>query len=877
MLTLLRVGIGARVIAFLCVCLLLGAVVGIWALGRYSHVANEVSRDTALRTADLAEAVKTQIMRNAYMTLRAMAGFQRVASRNAKDCNDVAYFFLKNTNGYVNVGSFLPDGIFYCAAVPSTLNFNARGLDWFDAAVTNGNFTMGGYHVSDITRSGVIVFALPVRDEAGKVSQVLTLEADIEYISKILTFPNLPEETSLTVIDQFGNVLVASPDIGTRPGDNIAQWDVARTAMTADAPIVTEWKGPDGATRLFAATSSRVSDVAIPGADRADIRAFSIIVGIPAQRITSAIMGPAQTAGAAVGVVFAIILVGIYLFIRHTLVKPVKEIQLAAERLTFGDPTARVTRKSYAGEIRTLANAFNVMATTLARREDDIRTSNARLQRIFETEPAGVTLFDLKMRIIDINKAGLEILGADSVDQVRGKVSPVVVIDEDLERYLTHVRNVKMGKTDFTTIQIIDLRGRKRWIGVQSANIQLDDKSDAAFISIARDKTEEVLTSAQLVQAQKMESIGRLTGGMAHDFNNLLTIIMGNAETLREELDDRPALKKLAAMIESAAQRGAELTHNMLAFARRQVLRPTELDTNMLLGRIVDMIKPLLGEDIRIQINTGENLWRVAADPAQMESAILNLSINARDAMPKGGKLTIETQNICLDDDYASRNPEAVSGEYVLIAVSDSGSGMSKDVLAHVFDPFFTTKEAGKGSGLGLSMVYGFVKQSHGHIKIYSEISQGTTIRIYLPKMAESPSFKTQTSEIRLEEARGTETILVTEDEESVRTYVTEQLRSFGYNVLESSSARDALMLLDQHRDIALLFTDVVLPGGMNGRQLADQARSLHPNLKVLYTTGYTENAVVHHGMLDAGVDLLSKPYHRADLAHHIRKVLDTA
>jgi len=346
----------------------LGAVVGIWALGRYSHVANEVSRDTALRTADLAEAVKTQIMRNAYMTLRAMAGFQRVASRNAKDCNDVAYFFLKNTNGYVNVGSFLPDGIFYCAAVPSTLNFNARGLDWFDAAVTNGNFTMGGYHVSDITRSGVIVFALPVRDEAGKVSQVLTLEADIEYISKILTFPNLPEETSLTVIDQFGNVLVASPDIGTRPGDNIAQWDVARTAMTADAPIVTEWKGPDGATRLFAATSSRVSDVAIPGADRADIRAFSIIVGIPAQRITSAIMGPAQTAGAAVGVVFAIILVGIYLFIRHTLVKPVKEIQLAAERLTFGDPTARVTRKSYAGEIRTLANAFNVMATTLARR-----------------------------------------------------------------------------------------------------------------------------------------------------------------------------------------------------------------------------------------------------------------------------------------------------------------------------------------------------------------------------------------------------------------------------------------------------------------------------------------------------------------------------
>tara|TARA_R110002124_G_scaffold6873_2_gene41071 strand:+ start:870 stop:3503 length:2634 start_codon:yes stop_codon:yes gene_type:complete len=875
MLTLLRAGIGARVIAFLFVCLLLGSIVGVWALGRYSRVADEVSHDIALRTADLAEALKTQVMRNAYMTLRAMAGFQRVEGKNASDCNDVAYFFLMNTNGYVNVGSILPNGVLYCAAQPSTINLDARGLDWFEKAISNGNFTMGGYRLSKITNAGVIIFALPIRDEDGHVSQVLALSADVKYISKILNFPYLPEETSLTVIDQFGNALVASPGTGVKPGDNIAQWEVAKRAMAADAPFVMEWKGPDGATRLFAATSSRVSDAAVPGANRADIRAFSIIVGIPAQRISSAIMGPAQTAGIAVGIVFTIILVGIYLFIRNTLVEPVKEIQLAAERLTFGDLTARVTRKSRAGEIRTLANAFNIMASTLARREDDIRTSNARLQRIFETEPASVMLLDSDLRIVEINKAGLEIMGADSVDQVRGKIMRTTVIEEDRERMRTHVRNVKMGNTDLVTIQIIDLKGRRRWVEMQSANIQLDDNSAAAFISIARDKTEEVATSAQLVQAQKMESIGRLTGGIAHDFNNLLTIIMGNAEILREELEDRPPLEKLAAMIETAAQRGAELTHRMLAFARRQVLRPTELDTNVLLGRMVDMIKRLLGEDIRIQIDVGQNLWRVAADPAQMESAILNLSINARDAMPKGGKLTIETQNVHLDDDYASRNPEAVAGDYVLIAVSDSGTGMSQDVLAHVFDPFFTTKEVGKGSGLGLSMVYGFVKQSRGHIKIYSELSHGTTIRIYLPKIAESIPEEEITPEISLEEARGTETILVTEDEDSVRTYVTEQLRSLGYNVLESASAGDALMLLDQHRDVALLFTDVVLPGGMNGRQLADQALALYPGLKVLYTTGYTENAVVHHGKLDAGVELLSKPYRRADLARHVRKVLD--
>lgn len=875
MLTLLRAGIGARVIAFLCICLLLGSIVGVWALSRYSRVADEVTHDIALRTADLAEALKTQVIRNAYMTLRAMAGFQRVEGKNASDCNDVSYFFLQNTNGYVNVGSILPNGLLYCAAQPSTINFGAQRVDWFDKALADGNFTMGGYRISKLTKSGVIIFALPMHDEDGNVSQVLALTADVQYISKILTFPYLPEETSLTVIDQFGNVLVASPDSSIAAGDNISQWEVAKRAMTADKPFVMEWEGPDGERRLFASTSSRVNEAAVPGANRANIRAFSIILGIPAARITSTIMGPVKTAGIAVGVVFAIILIGIYLFIRNTLVEPVKEIQSAAERLTFGDLTARVMRKSRGGEIRTLANAFNIMAATLERREEDIRTSSARLRRIFETEPASVTLLDYELRIVEINKAGLEILGADSVDQVRGKYLPVSVIEEDRERFRAHVHNIKMGNTDLVTIQIIDLKGRKRWIEMQSANIQLDDSSATAFISIARDKTEEVATSSQLVQAQKMESIGRLTGGIAHDFNNLLTIIMGNAEILREELEERPKLAKLAAMIETAAQRGAELTHSMLAFARRQVLRPTELDTNALLNRMVDMIKRLLGEDIRIQIDTGHNLWRVAADPAQMESAILNLSINARDAMPKGGKLTIETQNIYLDEDYASRNPEATPGEYILIAVSDSGTGMSPEILSQVFDPFFTTKEVGKGSGLGLSMVYGFVKQSRGHIKIYSELTHGTTIRIYLPKIAENIAEEETIPKISLEEARGTETILVTEDEDSVRTYVTEQLRSLGYNVLESTNAGDALMLLDQHSEVALLFTDVVLPGGMNGRQLADQALALYPGLKVLYTTGYTENAVVHHGKLDAGVELLSKPYRRADLARHIRKILD--
>jgi len=873
--SLLRTGIGARVFVFLCICLLLGTGVGVWALGRYARVADELTYDMALRSTDLAESLKSQVIRNAYMTLKAMSGFQRVQGKNPEDCGNVAYFFLMNSNGYANTGAVLPDGTVYCAAQPSALGLNVSNSPWFRDALRRGEFTMGGFGYSEITKGEVIVFALPVKDEDNNVLQVLALTADVNYIAKVLSFPHLPADTSIIMLDQSGVVLIGSKGSGVKAGDNVSGWSVAQQAADANAPFVVEAKGLDGMKRVYAVTSSRVNDTAIPGANRSDIRAFSILVGIPARRITATIMAPVQTAFIAIGAFFIIILGFIYFFVSRTLVTPIREIQVAAERLTFGDLTARVPKRMRSGEIRTLANAFNIMAATLAKREEDIRTSNTRFQRIFETEPASVTLLGSDLNVMDINKAGLELLGADNIEQIRQITLQAMVIEEDLDRVRDHVQAILQGKTHQMTIQIVDLKGKKKWIEIQSANIKFDDTNEPNYISIARDKTQEIATSGQLVQAQKMESIGRLTGGIAHDFNNLLTVVMGNAEILREDLEDRPRLHKLATMIETAAQRGAELTHRMLAFARHQVLRPTELDTNSLLTGMTDMMGRILGEDIRIRLETSDDLWCIAADPAQMEAAILNLAINARDAMPKGGKLTIETQNVRLDEDYVARNPEATSGEFVMIAVSDSGTGMTPEVLAQVFDPFFTTKEVGKGSGLGLSMVYGFVKQSRGHIKIYSEISHGTTIRIYLPKITSTIAPEDPMPDLTLSEARGSETILVTEDEDSVRTYVTEQLRALGYTVLETTNAAAALAILAERSDVDLLFTDVVLPGGMNGRQLADEALSKYPTLKVLYTTGYTENAVVHHGKLDAGVELLSKPYRRADLARHIRKVLD--
>lgn len=375
-------------------------------------------------------------------------------------------------------------------------------------------------------------------------------------------------------------------------------------------------------------------------------------------------------------------------------------------------------------------------------------------------------------------------------------------------------------------------------------------------------------------QSQKLEAVGQLTGGIAHDFNNLLTVILGNAEMLAEELEDRSDLLTLANQTASAAQRGAELTGRLLAFARRQALEPEILDVSKLVSSMYDMLRRTLSEDIEVEIVRGGGLWKVEVDPGQLEMAILNLAINARDAMPRGGRLTIETANALLDDAYSDTNEDIPAGQYVLISISDTGTGMRPEIAARAFEPFFTTKAVGKGTGLGLSMIYGFVKQSGGHIKIYSEVDHGTSLKMYLPRSASSQETTHELPGSR-RYAGGSEHILVVEDDAMVRDNLVAQLKLLGYKITTAEDGPEALVALRQDHSISLLFTDIVMPGGMNGRQLADQAKVFRPDLRVLCTSGYTENAIVHHGRVDRGVHLLSKPYRRQELAMKVRKVLE--
>jgi signal transduction histidine kinase len=387
--------------------------------------------------------------------------------------------------------------------------------------------------------------------------------------------------------------------------------------------------------------------------------------------------------------------------------------------------------------------------------------------------------------------------------------------------------------------------------------------------------TRREAAESQLRQAQKMEALGQLTGGIAHDFNNMLGVIMGALDLVKRRIAKGDyAVERFLDAATIASERAATLTRRLLAFARQQPLLPQPLDANKMIAAMSDLLHSTLGEHIQIETVTAAGLWTVLADSQQLENAILNIAINGRDAMPDGGKLTIETGNTSLDQAYCAQNPEVQPGQFALIAVTDTGVGMSADVAARVFDPFFTTKPTGKGTGLGLSQVYGFVKQSSGHIKIYSEPGSGTTVKIYLPHLiADAKDIKRASFEPMRTGSRN-EIILVVEDDPLMRRLATEALHELGYTVFDCDGAANALATLDRVTDVKLLFTDVVMPD-INGKKLADEAVRRRPGLKVLFTTGYTPNAVVHGGVLDTGVNFISKPFTLDQLAAKVRAVLD--
>jgi len=501
-------------------------------------------------------------------------------------------------------------------------------------------------------------------------------------------------------------------------------------------------------------------------------------------------------------------------------------------------------------------------------REDTLREQAMLLDRAKDA----IMVRGLDHRIRYWNHAAETIYGISREQAIGKRVEDIVVYGDPMAFEAADAEVLKKGEWS-GRLQQTTAGGKTITVDGHWTLLRDESGNPAGVLKIHTNASERVELERRLTQSQKLEAIGQLTGGIAHDFNNLLTVIVGNADTLTEELQDRSEILPLVEMIRTAGERGAELTRHLLAFARRQALEPRTVRPDELVDGMRNLLQRTLRENIELTVDHAADVAKVSVDPAQFESAVLNLCINARDAMPGGGKLMIETCNVVLDENYTQQRADVVPGDYVRISVSDTGTGMSAEDTARAFEPFFTTKARGQGTGLGLSMVYGFVKQSGGHVAIYSELGHGTVVTLYLrqAKGRSEPITVIETGDVAAHDER----VLLVEDDDLVRAHAVQLLTSLGYRVIVASNGPEALELLRNEVPCDILFTDVIMPGGLTGPKLAEAARVLRPGLPVLYTSGYTENAIVHHGRVDRGINLLHKPYRKPELAAKLRAVLD--
>ena len=544
---------------------------------------------------------------------------------------------------------------------------------------------------------------------------------------------------------------------------------------------------------------------------------------------------------------------------------------LLTGRLTYLDPYVAARRELGAALERLAgATAANpVQRRAIADLKTEIATKLAELQQTID------------LRVANRPDAALAVINNDSGKETMARIRSILADMSEEERRLFEQRSARAASlNEFGQWAVIGSAllvvilggltlydGRRRLMELQAGNIRLE-----------KEVGERRAAESQVLQMQKMEAVGQLTGGIAHDFNNMLAIIVGSLEMARRRLagTEHPGVARFIDNADEGARRAAALTTRLLAFSRRQALEPRVLDLNALVGGMSEMLRRTIGETIHIETVLSGGLWRVFADPAQVESTLVNLVVNARDSMAGGGKLTIETGNADLDERYARAHAEVTPGQYTMISVTDTGIGMTPEVMGQAFDPFFTTKAPGKGTGLGLSQVLGFVKQSNGHVKIYSEVGRGTTVKVYLPRFTgEGPTAVTVDDGAPSPLGQREELILVVEDDAGVRNLSVEALRELGYSVIHTASPAEALREIDRRPEITLLFTDIVMPE-MSGRELAEKALVLRPGLKVLYTTGYTRNAVVHNGIVDTGTSFLPKPFTIDHLAFKVRQTIDS-
>ncbi len=654
-------------------------------------------------------------------------------------------------------------------------------------------------------------------------------------------------------------------------------WTAFTSTLPANAQrtLIEALSRPGGALASGAATALSGTDfetlvLQLPSSTPTDIRVTlhrSLADAMEPYRTIRAALLTLFGAGAGISVIGGV-------WVARGVSRPLQQLVAAARRIAAGQYGAIVAMPRH-DEIGELAETFNRMTVAVAEREEQLREGEERFRTMTESAVDAVVTADAGGDIVSWNRGAREVFGYAAEDVLGTPLGRLVppALRQAAEDGRERIAPIHVTPALERPVELQGIRKDGRVFPIELSLARWETRRGAFLTVIIRDITERRQLEEQFRQAQKMESIGRLAGGLAHDFNNLLTVIGGHAELLHGRLEPDHPLHRRVGLIQEAAGHAADLTRQLLAFSRKQVLAPQVLDLNGIVREVEPMLRRLIGEDIDLVTAPARGLGAVKADPGQMKQVLLNLAVNARDAMPQGGKLTIETDNVALDEQYARLHPDVAAGAYVMLAVSDTGVGMAEETRSRVFEPFFTTKASGKGTGLGLATVYGIVKQSNGAISVYSEPGLGTTFKVYLPRVVEPA--ETAAPSTLAGVRGGSETVLLAEDNEMVRTLTCEILKRQGYTVVEARHGADALDIARRyHGPIHLLLTDVVMPE-MSGPELVSRLGPIRPQMKIVYMSGYTADAIDHQGMLDHGIEFLPKPVGVDTLVRKVREVLD--
>jgi len=847
---------------FLLVAIALLPVIAIEAYNEFALVRSRQveAQDQALALAKLTAAEQQQFIQGIRQILIALSEFPGIKSKDIPACSAYLSAIKERYPAFLSFSVTDTAGTSFCDTIgPGHTHVTAAGRPYFSTALQTGAFTVGEYSVGRLSDRNAIHFAMPFYGDDLRMSGIIIIALSLDWLAADLASKNVPPGGAIAILDRDGTYLARYPDNGRFVGTKTRNYAPSH----ATGQVVSDTHDRDGV--------ERITGYSTLGADSGGLR---ISLGLDKAQVFEQIHRGAERGFVLIVVSTLLVLLLTWLGARRFIHRPLAQLVEAANQWRLGDYAGRVAIQARQPEFARVGDAFNTMADTLMDRENELREAKetaeaaaAQITTIFESTTDSVIIVDRDWRITYVNeRARMQVGdGRSLIGEWLHEVFPRTLNSDAISRYRAAMSGGRPALFEIFSEQ------KNAWYEVNAY------PSSPGIAIYFRDVTEHRRTKEarrlmeeQLHQSQKMEAVGQLTGGIAHDFNNLLMLVVGNLEVIERHEGADDTVRQSAVAARQAADRGAKLTAQLLSFSRRQPLDPKLVDAGRLISGFQGLIRRAVGEGCEIRLAIDDRLWLCHVEAAKLETALLNLALNGRDAMPDGGVLEIAARNVVLDENFAGG---LAAGPYISVSVRDTGCGMPPETLERVFEPFFTTKEVGKGTGLGLSMVYGFVKQSQGHVAIDSAVGAGTTITVYLPKathLSDAEDGPAQDETV----PTGSGRILLIEDDEQLLKLISSMLVKLGYHVLCTRNAADALEVLQSETPIDAMVSDILMPNGMNGVDLAREARRLRNGIKILLASGHARDALTQCGALEDEFPIIGKPFYREELGRCLRSLL---